>query len=272
VDLHSVEELHRPRDRAELDSALAPPGCVVPAGSRAVLAGGTWLFSEPQPRLTALVDLTAMGWPALVPEPDGALTVAATCTLAELAGAGPALFAACCRCLAGSFKIWHTATVGGNICLALPAGPLTSLCAGLDGVAELWGPAGARRHLPVAELVTGVRTTALRPGEVLRSVRLPAAARTALRRIALTAEGRSGAVLLGRRDPDGGFVLTVTAATERPCRLAFPAPPTAAELDRALDGIDCWYADPHGAADWRAHVSRRLAREILAELGDGVLS
>jgi CO/xanthine dehydrogenase FAD-binding subunit len=261
MDLNTVEALRRPRDRGSLERALDD--------TAAVLAGGTWLFSEPQPHLRALVDLTALGWPALVREPDGALTIAATCTLTELAGTGPELFGACCRFLAGSFKIWHTATVGGNICLALPAGPMTSLCAGLDGVARLWGPGGAERAVPVAELVTGVRTTSLRPGEVLRSVRLPAAAlaaRPALRRIALTAEGRSGAVLLGRRDPDGGFVLTVTAATERPCRLAFPGPPAAAELDAALDGIDCWYTDPHGAADWRAHVSRRLAREILAEL------
>jgi CO/xanthine dehydrogenase FAD-binding subunit len=261
MDLTTVEALHRPRDRAALGAALHP--------GAAVLAGGTWLFSEPQPQLRALVDLTALGWPALVREPDGALTVGATCTLAELAAAGPELFRACCRCLAGSFKIWHTATVGGNVCLALPAGPMTTLCAGLDGVARLWGAGGAERDVPVAELVTGVRRTALRPGEVLRSVRLPAAAlaaRTALRRIALTAEGRSGALLLGRRDPDGAFVLTVTAATERPCRFAFAGLPTAAELDAALDGVDCWFTDPHGAADWRAHVSRLLAAEIRAEL------
>jgi CO/xanthine dehydrogenase FAD-binding subunit len=266
VDLNTVEALDRPVDRAALDAALGPAR----SGPAAVLAGGTWLFSEPQPHLLALVDLTALGWPPLVREPDGALTVAATCTLAELAAAGPELFGACCRCLAGSFKIWHTATVGGNICLALPAGPMTSLCVGLDGVARLWGPGGAERAVPVAEFVTGVRATALRPGEVLRSVHLPAAAlaaRTAFRRIALTAEGRSGAVLLGRRDPDGAFVLTVTAATERPCRLAFPGPPTTGELDAALDRIDCWYTDPHGAADWRARMSRRLAAEILAELG-----
>lgn len=261
MDLPTVETLHRPRERAALDAALG-------AGA-APLAGGSWLFSEPQPHLDALVDLTAMGWPALVAEPDGSLTIGATCTLAELAAAGPALFRTCCRALAGSFKIWHTATAGGNICLALPAGPVTSLCAGLDGVAQLWGPGGAERHLPVAELVTGVRRTALRPGEVLRAVHLPAsalAARTAFRRTALTAEGRSGAVLIGRRDPDGGFVLTVTAATERPCRLAFPALPRAAALHSALAGIDCWYTDPHGAADWREHVTGRLAGEILAEI------
>src|SRR5215207_8101764 len=231
MDLHTVRALHSPRDRAELEPRPGP--------GAAPLGGGTWLFSEPQPHLDALVDLTAMAWPALTSAPDGALSVAATCTLAELAAAGPALFRACCRCLAGSFKIWHTATVGGNICLALPAGPMTSLCAGLDGRALLWGPDGDRRL----------------PASTLR-------ARTLLRRIALTAEGRSGAVVVGRRDEDG-FVLTVTAATERPCRLVVPS---RAALDTALATVDCWYTDPHGTADWRAHVTGRLAAEIVDEL------
>src|SRR5215207_6651445 len=180
MDLHTVRALHSPRDRAELEPRPGP--------GAAPLGGGTWLFSEPQPHLDALVDLTAMAWPALTSAPDGALSVAATCTLAELAAAGPALFRACCRCLAGSFKIWHTATVGGNICLGLPAGPMTSLCAALDGVALMWGPASpgmaaggagevgrhSERRVPVAELVTGVRRTGLERGEVLRSVRIPA--------------------------------------------------------------------------------------------------
>ena len=261
MDLHTVEAVHRPTDRAGLQACLGRDA--------AVLAGGTWLFSEPQPHLRALVDLTGLGWPALVTGPDGAMEIAATCTLAELAAAGPALFRSCCRCLAGSFKIWHAATVGGNICLGLPAGPMTTLCAGLDATALLWGPDGGQRRVPVAELVTGVGRTALAAGEVLRSVRIPASslrARTALRRIALTPEGRSGAVLIGRRDQDGRFVLTVTAATERPCRLAFDALPDAAALQSAVGGIDCWYEDPHGAADWRAHVSALLAAEIRAEL------
>ncbi|MCO1660417.1 FAD binding domain-containing protein [Pseudonocardia humida] len=261
MDLHTVRVLHRPVRRGELDALLGP--------GAAALGGGTWLFSEPQPGLAALVDLTGLGWPALTREPDGALTISATCTLAELAAAGPALFGRCCRALAGSFKIWHTATVGGNICLALPAGPMTSLCAALDGEALLWGPGGAQRRVPVARFVTGVRTTDLRPGEVLRSVRLPAAAssaRTAFGRAALTAQGRSGSVVIGRRDPDGGLVLTVTAATERPFRFTFPAPPTGAALRAALAGVDRWYADPHGAPDWRAHVTGRLAAEVVDEL------
>ena len=47
------------------------------------LGGGTWLFSQPQPRLRRLLDLHAFGWPPLTETDDG-LSIAATCTLAQL--------------------------------------------------------------------------------------------------------------------------------------------------------------------------------------------
>ncbi|MGD0937821.1 MAG: oxidoreductase, partial [Streptosporangiaceae bacterium] len=91
------------------------------------LAGGTWLFSEPQPALSRLLDLHAYRWPSLRVRPDG-LEIAATCTLAELARAqlppwpAASLIGHCCAALLGSVKVWNAATVGGNICLSLPAG------------------------------------------------------------------------------------------------------------------------------------------------------
>ena len=47
------------------------------------LAGGTWLFSEPQPHLRRLLDLRDLGWPPLEVSDDG-LRIAATCTIADL--------------------------------------------------------------------------------------------------------------------------------------------------------------------------------------------
>jgi CO/xanthine dehydrogenase FAD-binding subunit len=121
----------------------------------------------------------------------------------------------------------------------------------------------------VTAFVLGDRRTALRPGEVLRAVHLPVAAlaaRTAFRRAALATQGRSGAMVIGRRDLDGGFVLTVTAATDRPHRLAFADLPTSAELANALGRIDPWFDDPHGAPDWRRAVTLLLAEDVRAEL------
>jgi len=49
------------------------------------LAGGTWLFSEPQDDLRRLIDLHAYGWPSL-DELDAGPAIGATCTIAELDG------------------------------------------------------------------------------------------------------------------------------------------------------------------------------------------
>src|SRR5947209_18559893 len=119
MDLNSVETVVAPRTRAELPNFST---------GTAILGGGTWLFSEPQPHVHQLVDITALRWENLKRDGRG-LHIAATCTIAALSRfvAPPEwhaaeLIARCCNSLLGSFKVWNAATVGGNICLALPAG------------------------------------------------------------------------------------------------------------------------------------------------------
>ncbi|GJE42403.1 FAD binding domain-containing protein [Methylobacterium soli] len=269
MDLNAVDALLRPRQRADLPRWQA---------GDAWLAGGTWLFSEPQDGLVRLVDLAGLGWPSHAIDPDG-LSISATCTIAALNRlelpkdwiAAP-LLPECCRALLGSFKVWTLATVGGNLCMALPAGPMIALAAALDGSCLIWTPDGGERRLTVTAFVRGPQETALKPGEILRRIDLPAAAlrrRTAFRRIALSPNGRSAALLIGTRDPRGAFALTVTAATRRPVRLDHAALPDAAGLRAALAAAipaDLWYDDVHGAPDWRAHVTHLLAEEIRAEL------
>jgi CO/xanthine dehydrogenase FAD-binding subunit len=261
VDLGTVETLRVARSRADL---LLAPG-------EAFLAGGSWLFSEPQPETTGLVDLSTMPW-APWTETRAGLAVAATCTLATLRAwgeaAGRSLFVQCVDALLMSFKVQNTATVGGNLALALPAGAMVSLAVALDAELVIWTAAGGERREPVASFVTGPGTTTLEAGEVIRSIDFPAAAlraRTAFRKIALTPLGRSSSVVTGRYD-DGRFTLAVTAATPRPEVLAFPGLPEPAELLASIDGIAEWYDDPHGAPDWRQAVTRRLAGEVLEEL------
>ena len=256
--------------RSRADLAALGPGV-------AVLAGGSVLFAEPHDHLTTLVDLTTLGWPAVTVD-EGGLTLAATCRLVEVAALSAAyadvwvaapLFRQACTALYGSFKIWNVATIGGNLCTSLPAGPMTSLAAGLDAEVLLWGADGTDRRLPAAAFVTGNTTNALRPGEVLRSVHFPPDAlvsRTAYRKLALSPLGRSGVVLVGRRAPSGALVLTITAGTGRPVQLRYAAPPSAATLRADVEAVDAWFSDAHGAADWRRAVSVVLGLEILEEL------
>src|SRR5437667_379420 len=94
MDLNTITAVARPRNRA---------GLPVWTAGDAWLAGGTWLFSEPQVLLTRLIDLTDLKWPALTITESG-LSIAATCTIAELDAlacppewlAAP-LFDQCCR-------------------------------------------------------------------------------------------------------------------------------------------------------------------------------
>ncbi|GAA2445652.1 FAD binding domain-containing protein [Actinomadura vinacea] len=252
------------------------------------LGGGTWLFSEPQPRLDRLIDLKGFGWEPLRVAAGG-LEIGATCTLAELFGAAlpghrlPAAWTAaplidqCRQALLGSFKVWNEATVGGNLCMSLPAGPMISLAAALDASCAIWTTGGGERHVAAADFVTGPGANVLAPGELLRSVTLPESAlrcRTAFRWISPAPLGRSAALLIGRRSPDdGSFVLTVTASTPRPVRLAFPRPPGPAELRDALERAvppDRYYDDVHGTPEWRRHMTLRFAEEIRRELSADV--
>lgn len=261
MDLIDVREVRMASSRADL----------VFGAHEVPLAGGSWLFSEPQPGTEGLVDLTGLGWEPLVAHPDGGLTIAATCTLARLREEPHPLFPVAVDALLGSWKIHRFATVGGNICLALPAGPMTSLTAALDGIGVIWTVDGDERRVPIVSLVTGVRTTALEHGEVLRAIELPAsamAARVAVRRISLAELGRSGVFVIARRDADATFVVTVTAATPRPCQWRFAGIPSAAELAAAIDAdVTEWYDDAHGAPDWRRAMSLRFAEECRVELG-----
>ncbi|HEY0240035.1 MAG TPA: oxidoreductase, partial [Friedmanniella sp.] len=151
----------------------------------------------------------------------------------------------------------------------LPAGPMTSLAAGLDADVLVWCPDGTDRRLPAASFVTGNTTNDLRPGEVLRAVEVPAdalASRTAYRKLALSPIGRSGVVLIARLAPSGAFVLTITAGTVRPVQLRYAALPDRSVLQADVEAVDAWFTDAHGAADWRRAVSVVLGLEILDEL------
>jgi CO/xanthine dehydrogenase FAD-binding subunit len=269
MDLNTVTEISRPTSRTELRPWRS---------GDAWLAGGTWLFSEPQPALSRLIDVTEFSWPMLEIHADG-LEIAATCTLAKLAAAelpigwrAAPLFGQCCRALLGSFKIWNAATVGGKLCMALPAGPMAALTTALDGTCTVWMPDGGERVLPASDFIVGPNQNALRPGELLRAISLPAAALqrlTAFRQISLTPLGRSAALLVGTLAPEGRFSLTVTAATRRPLRLDFAAFPSQADLRLALvEAIpeEMYYDDLHGAPDWRRHLTLQLGEEIRHEL------
>jgi CO/xanthine dehydrogenase FAD-binding subunit len=269
MDLNTITAIAHPQTRCDLP---------VWTSGDAWLAGGTWLFSEPQAHLTRLIDLTDLKWPALT-FTESHLAIAATCTISQLDAlacptdwlAAP-LISQCCRAFLASFKIWKTATVGGNLCMSLPAGPMISLTSALDGVCTIWKVGGGEQKISVVDFVTGNQRNRLSSGDLLRQIDLPIAAlkrRSAFRQISLAPVGRSAALLIGSLDADGTLTLTVTASTVRPIQLSFRKPPDATALRAAIAQQitdDLYHTDIHGKPLWRKHMTLRLAEEIRGEL------
>jgi CO/xanthine dehydrogenase FAD-binding subunit len=244
------------------------------------LAGGTYLFSQPHPHLRRLLDLNDLGWTPLLAT-DAGIEIAATCTIGELSRYVPPgrwaahrhLIRQCCEAFLALFKIWHVATVGGNLCTALPAGPMISLTAALEGTSTLWPRDGAPREIPVADFVTGNNKNVLQPGELLRSILLPKEAlakRFAFRRSTLTHLGRSAVLLIGTQTPQSkDLLVTITASTLRPVQLRFESAPSAKVVRDAIDAAvpdDLYLDDVHGSPPYRRHLTYYYAEQIRQEL------
>jgi CO/xanthine dehydrogenase FAD-binding subunit len=272
MNLNTITEVKRPTSADEIPEWRE--GC-------AWLAGGTWLFSTPQIATHTLIDLETLRWPALVASPDG-LEIAATCTIAELERfqAPPEWTAApllklCCHALLMSFKIYNAATVGGNIVMSLPAGAMISLAASLEASYLLWPRTGEPRAVSALDFIIGNHANVLQPGELLRSIHLPASALTkrfAFRRSSLTHLGRSAALVVGTQSKaSNDLQLTVTASTARPIQLRFDRMPSAEELRHAIGTTikdTDWFGDVHGSAPYKRHLTYYYAEQIRAELAE----
>jgi len=157
--------------------------------------------------------------------------------------------------------------------MSLPAGPMISLTTALEGVCTLWPRNGKPREVAMIEFVTGNRANVLAPGELLRSINLPATAlkkRFAFRRFTLTHLGRSEVLLIGTKCREKGtFLLTITAATLRPVQLRFKSVPSSKEVKDAIDkavAFNLYLDDTHGSPVHRKHLAYYFAEQIREEL------
>ena len=240
------------------------------------LAGGTWLFSDQQPDLRRLIDLMPLGWDGLAAGNEG-LEIGAMCTVRDLYAfkapddwpAAP-LFATSCEAFLASFKVWNSATVGGNIAMSLPAGPMITMTVALEATYTLQATDGTERTVDAVDFVTGNNRNILAPGELLRKVDIPASAlrkKHVHRRFTLTHLGRSTIFMIATQGDDD-LLLTITAGTTHPVRLAFDSVPDSDTLQQSIDAIsdDVWFDDANGTPDHRRHLATYFAEQMREEL------
>ncbi len=255
----------------------------LPPGGWRQLAGGTdlmpsWQLSQTMP--PHLVDLKGLAELTGIHDGEGAITIGALATLAEVERNPlierhcPALTAAA-REFAG-VQIRHRATVGGNICNASPAGDTLPPLYAHGALVRLVSPEG-ERELPLEQFITGPGKTSLSPGEMLAAVIVP------------KRPGSSQFVKLGLRDSmaiavvnfaltatveNGGFsALTVAAGAVAPTVVSLReftgAILAGADLAEALPLVDNDIAplsDLRASADYRRTVLKNLLEITVTQL------
>ena len=167
--MHILQPLHLPE---ALDAAAEAPDAVP-------LAGGTDLMVEinfDMRRPEAIMDLTRVGELAAWSRDNGSIRLGAGVTysavIAELAAELPGL--AIASRTVGSPQIRNRGTVGGNLGTASPAGDALPVLLALDAHVEVASNAGTRM-LTLDEFIVGPKKNALRPGELITAVEIPAA-------------------------------------------------------------------------------------------------
>jgi len=143
-----------------------------------LLAGGTDFMVEVNFSARQPDAVIALGGVAELREWDrdgDVITLGAGITYTELmAEPLAALFpglAAAARTV-GSPQIRNAGTVGGNVATASPAGDALPILYALDAAVVI-ASRHDRRTVPIRELISGVKQTTLRPGEVVLAVQLP---------------------------------------------------------------------------------------------------
>ena len=252
-----------------------------------ILAGGQSLIPMLNFRLAhpgVVVDVNRLTDLAYVRQHNGGVAVGAltrqhAVERSDLVRARVPVVAEACRFI-GHAPIRHRGTFGGNLAHADPASELPAVMVALEAEMAVASRAG-NRAVPAGEFFIGPLTTALRPGEMLTEIRIPAA------------PPRTGGAFVEMARRAGDFALVgvaalVTLDEAGQCaraRIALcgvgPTPvraraaedalvgqaPTTAVLDEAADRAAAATSPPsdvHGSAEFRRKLARHFARQALA--------
>ncbi|WP_026735155.1 FAD binding domain-containing protein [Fischerella sp. PCC 9605] len=238
------------------------------------LAGGTWIFSEPQPHLKVLVDIQCLDWSEIEVQEDN-LVIGATCPLIKLlhypwpsewtAVEG---FKSAISALAASLKVINMATVGGNICLALSVGTIAPIMVALNATYEIWNLNRESRQVAAKEFQLGSRQTILQPSEILRRVLIPVENlkwQVNYQRFGIAASDPALAIAVSACNPDNLQLRCAIAASVPAPRLLELKTDVETLHPRFLQDID-FIDNAKASATYRREVTQVLIRRSLQQL------
>ncbi len=148
-----------------------------------ILAGGTDLMVEKDPKIEALIDISGLKLDYIRSNGDG-VRIGAAVVFADIAASAelakePYSVLAQAAAQIGTPQIRNMATIGGNICSAVPSADSAPALLALDATLLITGPAG-QKTMSIATFFKGPRKNALEKGELVTEIQLPSfAPRTA---------------------------------------------------------------------------------------------
>jgi carbon-monoxide dehydrogenase medium subunit len=229
------------------------------------LAGGHSLLPLMKLRLAtpaALVDIGRLDGLAGIAE-NGSLAIGALATHATVA-ADAAVRRACpvlaeTAALIGDRQVRNRGTIGGSVAHADPSADYPTVLKALGATISVAGKGGGR-EVAAEGFFVDVFTTALQPGELVTSVRVPA-----------TGAGR-GAVYLKHRHPASSYAVVGAAATVTldggSCTDARVVVGGATSTPLAIDGIAEALAGGAVTADTATEAAARVGDALADPLGD----
>lgn len=281
-NLFRPTEYLRPRDIAEAIKPLTEHW-----EKARLIAGGTDVLVEKDPQIEVLIDVTGLGLDYIESDDQGVRIGAAT-TFADIK-ASPALGKSPYNVLAqaahqmGTPQIRNVATIGGNICSAVPSADSAPPLLALDASLIISGPMG-ERAMDIASFFLDARRNALEKGELLTEVQLPVfPART---EAVFTKKGRVAAADLAVVNAAVRLTMTADGICQE-VRIALgavaPTPVRAKEAEAVLQGKEPQdellrrvaeqasqeikpISDIRGSAEYRETLSRVLVERALKEV------
>jgi aerobic carbon-monoxide dehydrogenase medium subunit len=235
------------------------------------LAGGQSLVNVMKTRVAApelVVDLNGIDALRGIEDHAGALVIGAMTTYAdivaspEVASARPIL-AECARTIA-DVQVRNRGTVGGNICSNDPTNHFPPLLSALGAELTIRSSDG-ERTVGVDEFFEGVFQTAVHPGELLTSVRIPAKgdARDGWASVTLGKDG-TGIVSVAACVSGGSARIAIGCVAATPIVVTASADETAVQDAVRAAGLDP-PADVHASADYRRHLAEVLAARAVRD-------